>query len=75
MNNQCCGHRGLDVLRQDTPKASERNQTPEDLGEAGNEHCIKEVEKPINSDDMARQSPREKIPTKLDSVLAREDRT
>lgn len=48
---------------------------PEDLGEAGNEHCIKEVEKPINSDDMARQSPREKIPTKLDSVLAREDRT
>lgn len=48
---------------------------PEDLSEAGNEHHIKEVEEPINSDDMVRLSPRENIPIKLDSILARDDRT
>ena len=73
--NQCCRYRGLDVLWQDTPKASERSQMPEDLSEAGNEHHIKEVEEPINSDDMVWQSPRENIPIKLDSILARDDRT
>ena len=48
---------------------------PEDLSEAGNEHRIKEAEKPINSDDMVRQSLRENSPIKLGSVLARDDRT
>lgn len=48
---------------------------PEDLSEAGDEHRIKEAEKPINSDDMVQQSLRENIPIKLGSVLARDDRT
>lgn len=38
-----------------------------DLSEAGHEHSVKE-EKSINSDDIAWQSLRGKIPIKLDSV-------
>lgn len=55
------GTEGLDVLWQDTPKASERSQMPR-IWVSRNEHHIKEVEEPINSDDMVRLSPRKTFP-------------
>lgn len=44
-----------------TPLNHQRGaRCPTDLSEAGNEHTVKEEEKPINRDDIARQSPRER---------------